>query len=65
LRAHGVDYELADKSKSDIYKLLLPIVNAGRCSLVEEKKLVAELSTLERRVGRGGKDSIDHPPRRF
>ena len=24
--------------------------------------MTAQLSTLERRTGRGGKDSIDHPP---
>jgi ribosomal protein L37AE/L43A len=30
--------------------------------LLDNKKLISELSSLERRTGRSGRDSIDHPP---
>jgi hypothetical protein len=60
-RAHGIEYLLAEKTKSEIYKELLPLVNASRVDLVEDKRLLAQLGALERRTGRGGKDSIDHP----
>jgi hypothetical protein len=61
-REHGIDYRPADKPKSDIYRELLPILNAGRIELLDNPRLVAQLCALERRTARGGRDSIDHPP---
>jgi hypothetical protein len=37
------------------------MLNAHRCSLLDNRRLVLQLCSLERRVGRGGRDSIDHP----
>jgi hypothetical protein len=59
---HGITYFQNAKPKSDIYRDLLPIVNGGRCELLDHPKLVSQLCSLERRTARGGKDSIDHPP---
>lgn len=59
---HGVTYEASPKTKSDIYRELLPLVNAGTCTLLDLPVLRAQLVGLERRVARGGKDSVDHPP---
>jgi hypothetical protein len=61
-RKHGVEYQPADKTKSEIYLETLPLVNSGRVSLLDDKKLVAQLIGLERRTARGGKDSVDHAP---
>jgi hypothetical protein len=61
-RVHGIDYLLAEKPKSDIYRDVLPILNSGKAELLELPRLVAQLCSLERRTARGGKDSIDHPP---
>ena len=61
-RVHGVTYALAEKTKSDLYKEALPILNAGRAELLDHKKLVAQFCGLERRTARGGRDSIDHAP---
>jgi hypothetical protein len=61
-RAHGIAYEKAGKVKSDIYRDVLPLLNAGRVELLDNPRLVAQLCSLERRTSRGGKDSIDHPP---
>jgi hypothetical protein len=61
-RAHGVTYEVADKRKSEIYLEFLPLLNAGRVELLDEKRLYHQLLGLERRVSRGGMESIDHAP---
>ena len=60
---HGIRYEPSAKSKSDIYQELLPRINAGRVELLDLPRLANQLASLERRTARGGKDSIDHPPR--
>ncbi len=59
-REHGVEYRVADKTKSDLYRAFLPSVNSGRVQLLDHKVLRAQLEGLERRTARGGKDSIDH-----
>src|SRR5262249_41192602 len=61
--AHSIRCEPAARPKSDLYRDLLPILNGGRAQLLDHKNLVAQLCSLERRVARGGRDSIDHPPR--
>ena len=58
---HGINYRVADMSKSDFYLAFLPLLNSGRVDLLDNKKLVAQHCTLERRTARGGKDSVDHP----
>jgi hypothetical protein len=61
-RAHGIAYEICETTKSDLYRDLLPLLNAGRAELLDHPRLVAQLCNLERRTARGGKDSIDHAP---
>jgi hypothetical protein len=61
-RKHGISYELAEKTKSDLYRDLLPLLNSGRVVLPKSDRLVNQLCGLERRVSRAGKDSIDHSP---
>ena len=61
-RKHGVNYELSDKTKSDLYRDLLPLINSGAVDLLEHDRLVTQLTSLERRTARGGRDSIDHAP---
>lgn len=61
-REHGITYEPSEPSKSDIYREFLPVMNAGRAELLDHPRLVAQLCSLERRVARSGKDSIDHGP---
>ena len=59
---HGIRYVPSARAKSDLYRELLPAVNAGRVELLEHPRLAAQLVGLERRVARGGKDSVDHAP---
>jgi hypothetical protein len=61
-KKRGVRYEPADKPKSDLYRDLLPLLNSGTIELPRNDRLVAQLVSLERTVGRGtGRESIDHP----
>jgi hypothetical protein len=61
-RVHGVRYEVAEKAKTALYQELLPLLNSRRLELLDNARLVAQLGSLERRVGRSGRDLIDHPP---
>lgn len=60
-RSHGVEYEISERTKNEIYRTLLPLVNGRRVDLVTNKRMVVQMQTLERKTGRGGKDVIDHP----
>lgn len=62
LRMCGIEYELSETPKSDIYRECLPILNSGRAQLLDIPKLAQQFCGLERRTSRSGKDSIDHAP---
>ena len=53
---------LRENSKSEIYVDLLPLINSGAVDLLDHDRLLLQLTSLERRTSRAGKDSIDHPP---
>jgi hypothetical protein len=60
---HGIKVEPSERSKSEIYVEMLPLINAKRCELLDHPRLAAQLCGLERRTGRGtGRDSVDHGP---
>ncbi len=60
--SHAVRYDVSERTKSELYLEALPLVNARRCSLLDLPRLRAQLLGLERRSGRGGRDSVDHGP---
>jgi hypothetical protein len=62
-RRFGVDYRLADQTKSELYQALLPLLTSARAELPDHPRLQAQLLGLERRTTRGGRDVIDHAPR--
>jgi hypothetical protein len=61
-RKRGITYEPCEHPKSDLYRDFLPLVNSQRVVLLDHPKLISQLSNLERRTARSGKDSIDHAP---
>ena len=61
-REAGVELMTADLSRSDLYLHCLPVFTTGRVEIPDDKRLRQELLALERRTGRDGKDSVDHPP---
>ena len=57
-----IEYLLSKQNKSEIYRDALPLLNSRRVQLIDSPRLVSQLSGLERRTARGGRDSIDHAP---
>jgi hypothetical protein len=58
----GVSYRVSERTKSEIYGEVLPLINGAQVELLDHKRMVAQLCALERRTARGGKDSIAEPP---
>jgi hypothetical protein len=62
-RKRGIDYRLHEKTCSDLFQRLVPLVNSRRIDLLDVPRLTAQLTGLERRTARAsGKASISHPP---
>jgi hypothetical protein len=61
IRAYGISYQVLERSKSDIYKHLLPLVNSEQVELLDNSRLINQLCSLERNVSRGGRETINHP----
>jgi hypothetical protein len=61
-RKNGIEYEVSELNKSEIYIESLPILNSAHVKLLDNPKLINQLTGLERRTSRSGKDSIDHQP---
>lgn len=61
-RRHDITYEPTDRPKSELYRDLVPLLTGRRVELPDDPRLHAQLCALERRTGRGGRDTIDHPP---
>lgn len=57
----GIGYSKSDKPKAALYLELLPRLCSGEIELLDDKALVNQLASLERRTRSGGKDVIDHP----
>jgi hypothetical protein len=56
----GIRYSYSDRDRSQIYVDCLPLFTAGRVSLIDNKKLVAQFASLERRTSSVGRDRVDH-----
>jgi hypothetical protein len=61
-KRHGIEYVIAPKPKSDLYRDALALLNSRRIELLDNPRLLSQLVGLERRTARGGRDSIDHAP---
>ncbi|HKN77115.1 MAG TPA: hypothetical protein VJW94_18200 [Candidatus Acidoferrum sp.] len=61
-RKHRIEYRVSEKNRSELYLETLPLLTAGRAELLDHPKLIAQFCSLERRTGRSGRDSVDHPP---
>jgi hypothetical protein len=58
----GVQLIAAEVTRSEAYLHALPLFTSGRIEIPDEPVLRQELLALERRVGRSGRDAVDHPP---
>ena len=61
-RKQGLTYRVSEHTKSDLYREMLPVINAAKVELLDLKRLHAQLLGLERHVARTGQDTIDHTP---
>jgi hypothetical protein len=61
-RKCGVRYEASDRDRSAIYLDTLPLFSSGRVKLLDNKRLVTQFASLERRTSPVGKDRVDHGP---
>jgi hypothetical protein len=61
--SRSIRYDHSEKPKSDLYVDLLPLLNSRQIVLLDNDRAVNQIANLERKTSRGGKDSIDHPPR--
>jgi len=61
-RTYGIAYEPADRTASEFYLEMLPLINSGRVELLDLPRLSGQLVALERRTSRTGRDLISHPP---
>lgn len=60
-RKHGIRYDPADDTKSQIYVELLAGLNSGKVRLLDHDRLSDQLLALERKPSSGGLEKIDHP----
>jgi hypothetical protein len=61
-REHGVIIRPSERTASELYLELLPLVSNGTVELLDMKRLAGQLTGLERRARAGGKDLITHYP---
>ena len=61
-KKNGLTYEPSKQTKSELYKDLLPLLNSRKIVLPRNDRLFNQIISLERRVGFGGRETIDHPP---
>lgn len=59
----GIECRQSAKPKSELYLEMLPMLMSGRVRLLDNARLLSQLVNLERKTARGGRDTIDHPPR--
>src|SRR5262249_44586508 len=57
---HGITYQHADKSRSELYLECMPLLTTRRARLLDNTRLLSQFRQLERRTG-SARDVIDHP----
>jgi predicted DNA-binding antitoxin AbrB/MazE fold protein len=58
-KEHEIEVANTKKSKSEIYSEFLPLLNNGQVELLDHKRLISQLKSLERKTHQSGKDLID------
>jgi hypothetical protein len=57
----GVGHNHCELPRSALYLNLLPHLNSRTVRLLDNQRAVSQIASLERRTGRGARDTIDHP----
>ena len=61
-RSHGVKYQTAERSRSEIYLETGPLLAQGVARLIDVPRLTSQLRQLERRASPSGRDRVNHGP---
>jgi hypothetical protein len=56
----GILYRHSERDRSAIYGDALPLFTSGKVRLLDNKKMINQFASLERRTSPNGKDRIDH-----
>ena len=59
---HGIQYIVSELDKNHIYLEFQTIANLRRVRLLDNRRLRYQLVILERKAGRMGRDTVQHPP---
>jgi hypothetical protein len=57
----GVEYKKSERDRSSLYAHALPLFTSGRARLLDSKRFVYQIASLERRTSPQGRDRINHP----
>jgi hypothetical protein len=60
-KRHHIVYKPADRTRSEVYRDVLPLLTSGAVELLDDPRLTRQLLALECRTTMGGRDAIDHP----
>lgn len=61
-KKHGITMQNSNLNRSELYLELMPMLQTGSIELPPDEKALLQLTLLERRTGRSGRDIIDHAP---
>lgn len=61
-RERGVHYEVSERTASDAYKELIPLVRQKRCAFLDDKIQTDQFVNLIHKQTAGGDDRVLHPP---
>jgi hypothetical protein len=61
LARHGLTLQHSGKSRSDLYRELLPALRSRRVRLLDNDRAISQFAALERRALPAGGERIDHP----
>jgi len=59
--AHGTTYQPCEKPKSELYALLLPVLNSRKVALLDDARVIGQLCALERRTAWAGRFNRPRP----
>ncbi|MGA2254421.1 MAG: hypothetical protein ABSG53_07155 [Thermoguttaceae bacterium] len=61
VRQCGLSYRVSDRTTSDCFAALLPLMNSREVELPRHPKALAQIGALQRRPSASGRDKIGHP----
>jgi hypothetical protein len=57
----GIKYVHSERNRSEIYLDCLPLFTSGRARILDNKRLINQFQSLERKTSTVGRDRVNHP----